>query len=178
VLGRIFNVHTDERAWRIGADGEELVGRELFATAQRDPRWRFLHSVPIGSRGSDIDHVAIGPGGVFTINTKHHPGARLWVGAGTFLVNGQRQRYVRNARYEAQRVSRMLGAALKAPLPVAGMIVPVRCRSLVVRTPPLGVLVISHAVLRRWLGDLPTVLSQPQVQAIFEVTRNPRTWTP
>lgn len=177
MLGRILDVHTDERAWRVGAEGEELVGRELAATTRRDPRWQFLHSIPIGTRGSDIDHIAIGPGGVFTINTKHHPGARLWVGGGTFIVNGQRQPYVRNARYEAQRVSRLLSTALGAPLTVAGMIVPVRCRALVVKTPPLGVLVIRHRDLRRWLCRLPPVLTEPQMQTVFDVARNPRTWS-
>lgn len=77
VLGRMFDAHTDERAWRIGADGEELVGRELAKVASADPRWRFLHAVPVGGRGSDIDHVAIGPGGVLTINAKHHPDAKI-----------------------------------------------------------------------------------------------------
>jgi hypothetical protein len=173
VLGRILDVHTDERAWRVGAEGEELVGRELAATTRRDPRWQFLHSIPIGTRGSDIDHIAIGPGGVFTINTKHHPGARLWVGGGTFIVNGQRQPYVRNARYEAQRVSRLLSTALGAPLTVAGMIVPVRCRALVVKTPPLGVLVIRHRDLRRWSSTSPGILAPgPADAAAGGSTRN------
>jgi hypothetical protein len=35
-----------------------------------DEAWRVLHSVPVGSRDSDIDHVVIGPGGVYTINAK------------------------------------------------------------------------------------------------------------
>jgi hypothetical protein len=31
-----------------------------------------LHAVPVGDRGSDIDHVVIGHGGVYTVNTKTH----------------------------------------------------------------------------------------------------------
>ncbi|MDP9431276.1 MAG: NERD domain-containing protein [Actinomycetota bacterium] len=49
---------TDERAWRIGADGEKAVAARL---AELGDRWRVLHAVPVGERGSDIDHVVIGP---------------------------------------------------------------------------------------------------------------------
>ena len=75
-LARVAGIHTDERAWRLGDNGEVAVAHEL---GRLDSRWRALHSVPVGARESDIDHVVIGPGGVFTINTKNHPDARLWV---------------------------------------------------------------------------------------------------
>jgi hypothetical protein len=51
-LARILNVHTEERAWRIGADGEEKVAAQLAKLAKKDQRWRFLHAVPVGDRGS------------------------------------------------------------------------------------------------------------------------------
>ena len=73
VLARVLGVHTEERAWRIGADGEERVAAQLAKVAKKDPRWRFLHAIPVGDRGSDIDHLLIGPGGVFTVNAKNHP---------------------------------------------------------------------------------------------------------
>src|SRR5690606_2622889 len=50
-------------------------------------QWRFLHAVPIGERGVDIDHVAIGPAGVFPVNAEHHPHASVWVGGHVFMVN-------------------------------------------------------------------------------------------
>ena len=62
-VARVFGVHTEERAWRVGS---------------------------VGERGSDIDHLAIGPGGVFTINAKHHAGAKIWVGGDTFLCRCER----------------------------------------------------------------------------------------
>ena len=76
-LARLTDAHTDERSWRIGADGEETVGSKLSRLA--DQGWRVLHSVPVGERDADIDHVLIGPAGVFTINTKTHPGKRVTV---------------------------------------------------------------------------------------------------
>jgi hypothetical protein len=115
IFARVLGVHTQERAWRIGADGEQAVAAQL---ARLDSEWLVLHAIPVGNRGSDIDHLVIGPGGVFTINTKHHPDASIWVGGNTFMVNGQRQPYVRNSRHEAQRASRILTAASGFPIVV------------------------------------------------------------
>jgi hypothetical protein len=52
--------------WDRGATGEEFVGRVL---AQKEAEgWRALHDVSFG-RGN-IDHIVVGPGGVFAIETK------------------------------------------------------------------------------------------------------------
>jgi hypothetical protein len=53
-----------------GASGEEHVGRLLDELA--GPGWRVIHDATFG-RGN-IDHIVIGPPGVFTIETKSHPG--------------------------------------------------------------------------------------------------------
>ena len=108
-VARLVGVHTNERAWRIGADGEESVAREL---AKLGDAWRTLHSVPVGRNGADIDHVLIGPGGASTINAKNHPGARIWVGGDTILIGQAPVPYVRNARFEATRATRLLSSAL------------------------------------------------------------------
>ena len=57
--------------WDRGATGEETVGR-LLATLEGSGDWRVIHDVNTG-RGN-IDHVVVGPGGLFTIETKSHPG--------------------------------------------------------------------------------------------------------
>lgn len=57
-----------ERAAR-GAEGERKVGAILESLA---PDWHVLHGVWLG-RG-DIDHVLVGPGGTFTVETKSHGG--------------------------------------------------------------------------------------------------------
>jgi Nuclease-related domain len=53
-----------------GALAEEQVGG-LLDDLSRD-RWRVVHDVTLG-RGN-VDHIVIGPPGVFTIETKSHPG--------------------------------------------------------------------------------------------------------
>lgn len=177
-VARLVGARTDERAWRIGADGEERVAARLQKLAGRDPRWHFLHAVPVGDRGSDIDHVAVGPGGVFTINAKHHPSARIWVGGDTFMVNGVRQPYIRNARYEASRAGRLLSAACGFPVPVMGVVVPVNAEDITIKAEPEGVAVVNRWLIGRWLGRRPETLVEEQIERIFAAARRPATWRP
>lgn len=176
LLARALGVHTDERAWRIGADGEEKVAAQLAKLARKDPRWKFLHAVPIGENGSDIDHVVIGPGGVFTLNAKHHPGSKVWVGGNTFMVNGIRQPYIRNSRFEAARAAKLLTAACGFPVRVIGVVIPVGADDVTVKTPPLDVHIVNRMRLLHWLSSLPVVLNDASVATIFELARRSMTW--
>ena len=176
VFARVLGVHTNERAWRIGADGEEKVAAQLAKVAKKDPRWRFLHAVPVGTRGSDIDHIIIGPGGVFTANAKHHPGAKIWVGGSTFMVNGVKQPYIRNARHEAQRAAGLLSDACGFPVFVEGLIVTVNASDIVVKAQPEGVFVTPRMQVAKWLLRHGEVLTPETIDAIYEVARRSTTW--
>ncbi len=177
LLARVLRVHTDERAWRIGADGEEAVAARL---AKLGPEWKVLHAVPVGTRGSDIDHVVIGPAGVFTINTKHHPNASVWVGGNTFMVNGQRQPYIRNSRHEAARASRLLTAACGFPVFATGLIAVMGAQEgFTIREQPPGgdVHVMTRREVDRWLRKRDIgVLNLGQVEAVHDAARRSTTW--
>jgi len=175
-LARALGVHTDERAWRVGADGEELVAAQLHRLAKKDPRWRFLHAIPVGVRGSDIDHLVVGPGGVFTLNAKHHPRASVWVRGDTFMVNGQRLPYIRNSRHEAMRAARLLTQACGSPVNVHGIVVPVGADSLKLRESPTDVSIVNRMALRDWLRRRVTTLSDQQIDEIYEAARRSTTW--
>jgi hypothetical protein len=176
VLARVLRVHTNERAWRIGADGEEKVAAQLAKVAKKDPRWRFLHAIPVGNRGSDIDHIIIGPGGVFTANAKHHPNAKIWVGGNTFLVNGVKQPYIRNARHEAQRAAKILTDACGFPVHVEGLVVTVNASDVVVKSQPEGVSVTPRMQVARWLLRHGDSLSPETIDAVYDVARRSTTW--
>lgn len=178
MLTRVLGVHTDERAWRIGADGEEKVAAQLAKLARKDPRWQYLHAIPVGENGSDIDHLVIGPGGVFSLNAKHHPGSRVWVGGNTLMINGQRKPYIRNSRHEARRASKLLTAACGFPVAVTGVIVPVGADDVSVRAQPDEVRVVYRRALAQWLRDQRDALTGEQVEAIFTAARRPTTWRP
>ena len=180
-LGRLLNVHTDERAWRIGADGEEAVGDQLEKMARKNPRWHVLHAVPVGERGSDIDHLVIGPAGIFTINAKHHPGAKIWVGKDQLRVNGHVEPYIRNSRFEAKRASRILSAAVGFEVAVDALVILFGVEDITIKTQPgekdgstVHVKYRRQAV--RWLGKQATRLSDDQVEAVYEQARRSTTW--
>lgn len=66
VIDRKVNPILDRRIR--GLDGEKDVGRLLDGLDSDG--WRALHTVQTG-RG-DIDHIAVGPGGILTVETKSH----------------------------------------------------------------------------------------------------------
>jgi hypothetical protein len=59
--------------WAQGADGEEIVG-EILESLVADG-WQVIHDVSFG-RGN-IDHIVVGPGGLFTVETKSRRGRVL-----------------------------------------------------------------------------------------------------
>lgn len=176
LMARALGIHTEERAWRIGAVGEEKVGTQLAKLVKKDPRWRVIHAIPVGTRGSDIDHLVIGPGGVFTVNAKHHPGAKIWVGGNTVMVNGSKQAYVRNSRHEAARASDLLTRACGFPVLVEGLIATVNAADVVVKSQPDGVTVVPRMQLTKWLLRHGDILASTAVDAIYDVARRSTTW--
>jgi hypothetical protein len=165
---------TDEtRSWYQGAVGEIAVGRTL---ARLGPEWTALHSVPVGAGASDIDHVLIGPGGVFTLNTKNHSGQSVWVAGRTLMVSGQKQLHIPKAFHEAARAQDLLTAAVGEAVPVTGVLVLVGPDNLAVKEKPAGVTVITERKLLRWLRRRPPVLTSDQVSRIAAVAAQPATW--
>ncbi len=174
LLGR-SPLTADTRSWYLGALGELEVG----ALLDRLPAgWYVLHAVPVGDRGADVDHVVVGPAGVFTVNTKHHAGQRVWVAGRTFRVAGRPQLHVRNAEHEADRAARRLSAALGVPVAVTvtPVIAVVAAESLTVKAAPDRVVVVTADRLVRELRRRPGVLSDEQVHRLVQAAELPGTW--
>ncbi|GAA1643761.1 nuclease-related domain-containing protein [Georgenia ruanii] len=176
-FARVIGLPTPERARRVAARAEERVATGLERLVRRDPRWRILHAVPVGPDGCDIDHVVIGPAGVFTIRAAYHPGARVWVSGDNLLVDGVPQPYVGQGRAEAARAARRLTAACGFEVAVTGLVVPVRAKEVVVRAGPAGAAVVERVRLGRWLAGRPEVLDGVRVAAIYAAARRSLTWT-
>ena len=137
------------RSWYVGAVGEIAVARVL---SELPEGWLVLHSVPIGQRGSDIDHVLLSPEGrLLTLNTKHHPGGSVWVSPKAFYVNGHRVPYLRNSAHEAKRAAACLTRASGRHVEGEGLIVIAGAKKLTHRGAPGGVAVVTVAQLRRFL---------------------------
>ncbi|MDP9184021.1 MAG: NERD domain-containing protein [Actinomycetota bacterium] len=177
-FARAVDAKTDERAFRVGADGEEAVGPRLEKLVKRG--WHVLHSIPVGDRGSDIDHLLIGPGGLYTINTKNHPGKRIWVGEHAVLVEGQKTSYLRNSRFEAERVSKAMLRELGEQLPVrpvlvllTGTLIP----QVTIKKMPSDVLVLDRMDVPGAFKRAPQRLSPETVARVYEVARRSTVWS-
>ena len=65
---RVVRVLPQIRALKLGRDGEKAIGQ--FLESLREKGFRVFHDV-VGDR-FNVDHVLIGPAGIFTIETKTH----------------------------------------------------------------------------------------------------------
>jgi hypothetical protein len=175
-VARVFGVNplgVEARAWYTAALSEIEVGDEL---ARLPAEWTVLHALPVGVGSSDLDHIAIGPGGVFIINTKNHPGQVIWVSQRAFLVSGIRYPYIRNMEYEMGRTERLLSAAAGTPVEVSGVLAVVASKSLTVRDKHRDVTVLPAEQLVDWLCAQPRVLGENEVAAIDAAAALESTW--
>ena len=131
-----------------GARAEEQVGALLDELAGK--RWRVIHDATLG-RGN-LDHIVIGPPGVFTIETKSHPGP-VRVGR----VHGSTLRQVLAQRRAMEEIT---GAGVEALLVFSRAWVdrPMARRK--------GVRVLPARMLRGYLERCPMVLSQEDVERV------------
>jgi hypothetical protein len=65
---RFFRVRSELKNYRLGRDGEKAVGQYLEKL--REQGYRVFHDVV--ADGFNVDHVLIGPAGIFTVETKTH----------------------------------------------------------------------------------------------------------
>jgi nuclease-like protein len=80
--------------WLRGGHGEELVGWYLNTLPDT---WHVFHNVKILDH-CDLDHVLIGPGGLFCISTKTERGLYTMPRDGTYLLNGVETDHIREAK--------------------------------------------------------------------------------
>lgn len=164
---------SDIRSWADGLTGERLTARKLSRLQRRG--WFTLHAIQWAS-GADIDHLVIGPAGVFSINSKRHRGKTVWYGDTAITVNGASTRHIAVSQSEARRVSRALSRRCGVDVPVRPVISVVHAAKLTVKgaNPPVLVLSVEH--LDRVLSGLSPLLSPEQVAHIYGVARDARTW--
>jgi hypothetical protein len=160
-------------SWYLGAIGELEVARVLD---QLGADWSVIHALPVGTGGSDIDHLVIGPGGVYTINSKYHEGRRVWVGSKRILVDGQRTDHLRNVAFEARRVGKLLSRSARTVVEATPILAIVGARSITVRERPANAVVLSSNQLVRWLRRRPVVLTPDEVNQVLRAAFDAATW--
>ena len=88
-----------ERAEYAAAKEEQRITAELD---DLPIGWFVVHPADLGelvSQDGEIDHVVIGPGGVFTIHLEHQPAAKVWVSEHKVTINGRDSDQMSQARF-------------------------------------------------------------------------------
>ena len=135
LLGPIVTVFTPKpvvtesqatKAWKVGAEGEERVAEVLTGV----PGIEVLHDRQWpGTRSANIDHVVVGPSGVFVVDAKKYRGRLEVVDKGTLFRPDWRLRV--NGRDQTKLVESMLAqvhavrgalSELAGTVPVSGVL--------------------------------------------------------
>jgi Nuclease-related domain len=116
-----FRPSPETRAWQRGAAGERHVGRLLEPLVRQG--WGVQHDLRVPGSKANIDHVVIGPPGIFAIDAKHYSG-RLRLSRDGLLWHG---RYLLSpalstVRWEADKLQARVGAADIAVVPVVAVV--------------------------------------------------------
>ena len=152
--GLRFQPSPDAVAWRRGAAGERRTARMLSPLERQG--WVVLHDLALPGSRANLDHLVIGPGGVFVIDSKQYRG-RLQLDAVGKLWHGHYPLApaLRAASWEADQAAQVLpdsGMAVVPIVAVHGAQVP--WGKVVVD----GVRVVSARGLPSMLRTLPAVL--------------------
>ncbi|OLZ67016.1 NERD nuclease [Streptomyces sp. IMTB 2501] len=173
VRAKLLRRSSEWDSWYTGLEGERRVGRELERLSPLG--WRVLHGIE-KSNGGDIDHLLIGPGGVFSINTKTHRGASVWVGDTMAKVNGGRpQPYAAASRAEADYVRGVLERYCDFAVSVEPALVFVGIASLDRAATQYTVRIYQEREVAS-LGPLTGRLTAAQVEQVHVVARHRRVW--
>jgi hypothetical protein len=165
--GLRFQPSPDAIAWRRGAVGERRTAR-LLGQLERHG-WAVLHDLALPGSRANIDHLAIGPGGVFVIDSKQYRGrlqldrsGRLWHGRYPLAPA------LRAVSFEADQAAQVLTDADVVVVPIVavhGAQVPGG------KVVTQGVPVVAARRLPSMLRALPAVLGPERVADLADQAR-------
>jgi hypothetical protein len=114
-----FRPSEQVQAWRRGAQGERRTAR-LLERLTRDG-YVVFHDLAVPGSPANVDHLVIGPSGVFVIDSKQWTGSVHQSPDGLAWHDHYRlDRTLETVRWEAQAISRLLGTRAAALLCVHG----------------------------------------------------------
>ncbi|MGN8244817.1 nuclease-related domain-containing protein [Cellulomonas soli] len=175
------------RAW-LGPDGAPELDADRRERMERgnpvgvrldrlaEEGWQALHDVPLGRQGTVVEHLLVGPGGIFTICERRHPGQRVCVEGRRIEVDGRPVPYLRDARLEAARVQGLLHASGVAAVTVRGMVVLQGELELSQEPRTQDAVAVSRQDVPAVFRQMPTRLDPDRVAAITAIARQRTTW--
>ena len=151
--------------------GELLVGDILENLGQR---WDVLHDLPLD--GDILDHLVIGPAGVFAVLAANHGEVDVVVDGDTLSAAGALHDDFERAARSANQVEVILSAAAGSPVAVRGLVVVVDPKRLTVKSEPGAAAVVSSRDLAKALDKSASALSGDDVARISDIADLVSTW--
>lgn len=165
------------RASYTGALGELLVGDVL---ENLGTNWDVLHDLPLSRpRAGELlplDHLVIGPAGVYAVHVSNLTGKDVVIDNDQLLVGGEAHDDIAAAKGQAEAAARLLSAASGSPVRVRPLLVVVDPRRLTVRAAASGVRVIPSDQLERFLSRGARTLTGAEVARISDLADLATTW--
>ncbi|NYG99771.1 hypothetical protein BJ979_002397 [Schumannella luteola] len=166
----------------LGADPLDAGTRRWFRAAQGERRldavlaglgapWTVLNSIPVG-RSGQVDHLLIGPAGVFTVVAR--AAARRPLTSEGFELAGAEADALRSAIAERLDAESRLSVAMGSEVEVRSFVVAVGAGR--VSGHADGVSFVTPAELERVLARAPRRLDAQTVTLLRAVAEQPRTW--
>ncbi len=176
LLQRVFGVSpltTRTRPLYRAALAELLVGTVLDNLG---PEWDVLHVVPVDDSAHEIDHLVIGPAGIFCFVTRNFAEQKVEVYHDSLLVGGARRNDMAVARELAANATSLLSAAIARPITVHPVLVLVDPAKLVVQEQPFRLTVVSSRNVVRWLTRHERTLVGTEVAFVSDMADRIDTW--
>ena len=171
-VARRFGISTERFSFRSGKGSAEAVARSLHELPEG---WQVLHGVPTGCEHRVVDHVVIGPSGVFTLNVADHRGSDVHIEAPWIEVGGVRHPTLHASCTEGERAARILTRACGFSVPVHPVLV-VLADTIITTGELGGATVLSPKQTVAWLTDQPMILDPTAVCAIYGQARRASVW--
>lgn len=166
LMSALFTTPNSITAWQIGAAGEMRTGR-LLETLEADG-FRILHDRKIpGARSANIDHIVIGPPGIYVVETKSYKGSLQIRGNEVFVAGRRKNGWIDEVNREAAAVRTALADELLAHgWTVAPIICVHRADLPWFRSEVQGVRIVSGNDLVKRLRKADPVLSAADVERL------------
>jgi hypothetical protein len=159
-LAALFLAPGHVRAWEIGAGGEERIA-ELLGPLE-NAGFFVLHDRRIPGARENIDHLLVGPPGVFVVETKNYDGA-VCVRGGELYVGGRRKTgFLHQVDRQVAAIERALEVegvraficALRGDFPIFG------------RPSARGINIVPPMALVATLRSLPALLDDAEIDRL------------
>lgn len=172
LVTRFLDGSSVDRARPRRVDGERPAGWWL---GRLPAGWHVFHDLPAGDPEPTIEHLVIGPGGVFTIGTKDLTG-KVWVGPKSILHNRRRTDFLPRASAEARAAAQALSTAVGRPVEVRG-VVAILADDWTIKQRPATVHVAAPRGARDWILGQRTVLRAQEVTELAVAATKASTWS-